>query len=148
MAAYYNHSDCVKVLLEDYDASINATNKYGQTALHHAAGKGHVDVVRTLVSSKQCDVRAQDKDNNIYGASINAANKRGDTPLHLAAAAGYTDMVELLTSYRQCDFDKTNKSISTPAEVAEDAGHTAITEYLNSLHASISKWTLFVVYTV
>ena len=33
-AALSNHPDCVKVLIEDYSASINTTNKKGQTPLY------------------------------------------------------------------------------------------------------------------
>ena len=63
LAACFNRINCVKVLLEDYDAAINTIDKRGQTALHQAAAAGHVDIVRTLVSFQWCDVRARDKQN-------------------------------------------------------------------------------------
>ena len=79
LAAESNHNNCVKVLLEDCGASINTTDKHGETALHRAAAAGHVDVVRTLVSFKKCDVRARDENN--------------DTPLHEAARNGNTNVI-------------------------------------------------------
>ena len=55
LTAHFDHSNCAKVLLQHCGASINATNKRGQTALHCAAVTGHLDVVATVVSFKQCD---------------------------------------------------------------------------------------------
>ena len=50
LAATCNHPDCVKVLLDKYSSSINATNKFGDTALHRAVKKGHLDMVILLTS--------------------------------------------------------------------------------------------------
>ena len=54
----------------------------GRTALHLAAGGGHVDCVRTLLEA---------------GAALNLAdNKGGQTALSLAAGGGHLDIVTLL----------------------------------------------------
>ena len=60
-AASYNQHDCVKALLQDYGASVNATNKDGRTALHLAVYYGCDDaLIRTLMSHPQCDVTVRD----------------------------------------------------------------------------------------
>ena len=122
LAAYFNHSNCVKVLLEDYDASINATDKFGQTALHRAAAKGHVDVVRTLVSFKQCDARARDKYN--------------DTPLHDAALSGNTDVISVLIQHG-AEVNERGQIGRTALHVACSQGHVSCVQQLKALGANL-----------
>ncbi|KAL9117806.1 MAG: hypothetical protein Q9187_005651 [Circinaria calcarea] len=59
-----------------------ATNNLGQTALHVAAEKGDLSIVRLLLESSDIPVNARDA--------------QGSTALHLAAAGGYCDVVRLL----------------------------------------------------
>ena len=74
LAAYCNHPDSVKTLVDVYKATINATDKFDRTALHHAAGYGFIDVVQVLVSNPQCDVTVRERESL--------------TALHLAAYCG------------------------------------------------------------
>jgi hypothetical protein len=63
-------------------APLNGTGPAGWTTLHRAAGRGRVEVVRTMLAA---------------GADPNAAARNGDeSALHLAAAAGFPDVVRLL----------------------------------------------------
>ena len=82
VAAWFNHTDSVKTLVDVYKASINATDKNGCTALHTAASRGNIDVVRVLVSNPQCDVTARNSD--------------GHAAAHEARREGYEDIVALL----------------------------------------------------
>ena len=84
VAAYFNRPECVKVLLDKYSASINATNKFGNTALSQAAFKGNLDVVKLLTSYSQCDV--------------NAKNNAGNTAADRARDKGHHDIADYLTS--------------------------------------------------
>ena len=84
MAAYFNHPDCVKELLDKYNASINAADKFGYTALHRAARGGNLEVVKLLTSYSQCDV------NNKSNVGKTAADKAKDK--------GHNDVVDYLTS--------------------------------------------------
>ena len=72
-AASCNQHDCVKALLHDYGASVNATNKYGRTALHLAVHYGCDDtLIRTLLSHPQCDVTIRD----VNGLTVEDVAKR------------------------------------------------------------------------
>ena len=84
LAAYFNHPDCVKVLLDKYSAAINATDNIGDTALHCAAMMGNLEVVKLLTSYSQCDV--------------NTKNSNGETAADLARACGHNDVVDYLKS--------------------------------------------------
>ena len=84
MAASFNHRACTRALLEKYSASINATDKLDCTALHRAAYKGHLEVVKLLTSYSQCDVYAKDYE--------------GDTAADVARDMGQKDVADYLTS--------------------------------------------------
>jgi hypothetical protein len=58
-----------------------ATEYYGATPLHLAAGWGHKDVAQLLLDFK---------------AVVDARNDHGYTPLYMAARSGHKDVVELL----------------------------------------------------
>ena len=70
------------VLLDKYNASINAVSMFGDTALFRAARKGNIDVVKLLTSYSQCDV--------------NAKNNAGKTALDVARDKGHKDVVHYL----------------------------------------------------
>ena len=74
LAAYCNHPDSVKKLVDVYKASANVTDNIGNTALHLAALRGHTDVVRVLVSSPKCDVTVR---NNVGLTSADVARNKG-----------------------------------------------------------------------
>ena len=61
---------------------MEATDDDGFTALHLAAGAGHLDVVEYLVEE--------------LGADVAATNDAGDTALDVAAAEGHTAVVAYL----------------------------------------------------
>ena len=84
LATDFNYPDCVKVLIDKYSASINAINKFGNTALHRAAINGNLEVVKLLTSYSQCDVNAKDND--------------GETAADWARDEGHNDIVDYLTS--------------------------------------------------
>jgi len=50
MAASGGNRKMAELLIQK-GASINATNKDGKTSLHYAAGKGHLSIVKTLLSN-------------------------------------------------------------------------------------------------
>ncbi|RUP44371.1 hypothetical protein BC936DRAFT_149565 [Jimgerdemannia flammicorona] len=48
-ACWYNHLECVRILLSEGRASAELANKEGQTPLHFAASRGHVEIIACLV---------------------------------------------------------------------------------------------------
>lgn len=80
-AAFYDHTDIVRLLL-DRGADANAvTSKDRRTPLHCAAVRGNEDTVMQLLDA---------------GADPNAGNINGYTPLHNAALNGHTVTAGLL----------------------------------------------------
>ncbi|KAK1312590.1 hypothetical protein QJS10_CPA07g01168 [Acorus calamus] len=93
---------------------LDARDREGRTAVHVAAGKGHVQMVRMLVEG---------------GADRDARSGDGRTALHRAAANGDRDMVvALLEMGADCEIPTVRGQ--TPLDVARDKGHREIVEML------------------
>lgn len=69
-------------LLLERGAAVNARNKWGSTALEHAAGRGFGAAAQILLEN---------------GADVNATNAKGETPLH--RAGGNLEIVRLLLDH-------------------------------------------------
>ena len=106
----------LKVLLERNPELINGKDFYGETSLHYACVRGHIDVVEFLIK-KGANLHVKDNDEFSplhfatgsghkevvsllvsKGAKVNAKERRGITPLHLASSAGHTDIARLMLS--------------------------------------------------
>ncbi|KAL8435983.1 hypothetical protein ACSSS7_002028 [Eimeria intestinalis] len=72
---------CTRVLLSGDDSLVNVTGEGRMTALHFAADRGFVDIVRLLIDR---------------GADVNHTDDSGETPLHVAIAADQDEIVALL----------------------------------------------------
>ncbi|WP_299111033.1 alpha/beta fold hydrolase [uncultured Winogradskyella sp.] len=79
-ASFYGHSKIVKLLL-DNRAAIDAQNKSGFTAIHHAVENNQKDIVIQLIRAK---------------ADISIANKNGKKPKDTALMKKYSEIVSLL----------------------------------------------------
>ncbi|MES2662602.1 MAG: ankyrin repeat domain-containing protein [Pseudomonadota bacterium] len=77
---------------------INATGKYGETALCHAAANGHSEIVLVLIENH---------------ADIDHATLNGLTPLLLAAAEGHTNTVVALVE-KKAKIDQVHVDGATP----------------------------------
>jgi ankyrin repeat protein len=76
----------VKYLLEELGADVNARDHEGNTALHHAASRGDVEMILYLVSK---------------GADVKAVNREGQTTADMAngpvqRTQPYPEALELL----------------------------------------------------
>ncbi|XP_020204417.1 uncharacterized protein LOC109789795 [Cajanus cajan] len=97
--------------------SVKYRDRYGLTALHAAAFKGHKDVVGVLCELAGLDLDCEDEEGHVplhmaveggdvgtvrvlveKGVNVNAVNKRGATPLYMARIWGHDDICELLVS--------------------------------------------------
>ncbi len=94
--------------LVERGADLNAMDKKGQTALHHAVGFGRFETAQSLID---------------LGADINAVDKNGNTPLHNAAGSD-TKMVLLLLR-NGASVDLVNKDGKIPVEIARFCKDTA-----------------------
>ena len=91
LAATFKHNDCMKVLINDYGASVNATEDLTKNiALHSAATVGNLDGINILTSHTQCDIEARNLNNK--------------TPLHVACEKGFVDCSRVLLQ-RGADVD-------------------------------------------
>lgn len=81
VAACNGHTTIVQELLQ-YQADVNAHNKFRNTALHKAAMKGLSQTVAVLLEHPDIN--------------INATNSANKTPLYWASMCGHQDCVQLL----------------------------------------------------
>jgi ankyrin repeat protein len=128
-------------------ADVNAhEQKYGNTPLHGAANKGHVDVANMLIAKgANVNVRDQGGATPLHGAAnyghvavaelliakgadVHAKNQYDDTPLHWAARNGHLDMVKLLIAGGADVY--AGRRGSTPIDLADWKGHKDIAELL------------------
>jgi len=112
----------------DYHADINATNNYGETTLHYAAGRyaPNLEAIRLLLARK---------------ADANARDKKGRTPLHVTAESGTLPAIRLLTD-AGATIDLADKRSMTPLLYAVSRrtyndDNVGIIEHLLGLGASI-----------
>ncbi|WP_238551814.1 ankyrin repeat domain-containing protein [Candidatus Symbiobacter mobilis] len=98
-----------------------AVHKPGWTPLHYAATRGHVDVIRLLLSE---------------GARINAVSPNGTTPLMMAAYYGTTDAVRALLA-AGAKVAMRNEQGLDAHDFAERAGNRASMALLRPGRASV-----------
>jgi hypothetical protein len=80
LAAYYGHTDCSKLLLND-GVDKESTNTYNSTALLKAAQEGHLKCVECLLKA---------------GSDVNAIDEDGDSAMSIAVARNRVDCVRAL----------------------------------------------------
>ena len=102
--------------MEQFYCGPESRDNNGGTPLHVACHKGHVDIVRYVVSEQGCSTVCQ--------------NKNGDTPLHVACYKGHVDIVRYLVSEQGCSTACQNKDGNIPLHMACRAGHLAMAEIL------------------
>ena len=102
----------------------NARNMHGQTALHFAAIRGHVDVVLALVQAKaNCDV---------------CTTRRQLTPCHEAAIRGHAHALKALVQAK-ADYNATTANGSTPCFNAAQAGAADAVGVLVDAKADVNR---------
>ena len=112
-------------------------NKFRETALHIAARKNQVDVLKLMLVSKVCPLNFQDLDGNtplhcaasrgflqavrmlvaVENTLVNLTNAWGETPLHLAVEGGFADIVRILVSHSQCDLEVRNSRFFSATDI-------------------------------
>ncbi|XP_017781810.1 PREDICTED: serine/threonine-protein phosphatase 6 regulatory ankyrin repeat subunit A isoform X2 [Nicrophorus vespilloides] len=121
-----NQSMCRELLGAQTADQLKASSANGDTALHLAARRKDIDMVRILVD---------------YGTSVDIQNGEGQTPLHIAAAEGDEILVKYFYGVR-ASASITDNQDRTPMHLAAENGHASIIELLaDKFKASILERT-------
>ena len=109
----------VKVCIELEGIDVNSPDSQGATALHIAAGLGHLKLASYLIT---------------VGADRFARDRNGLAPMHLAARNGHIDIIKLLLEESNGrlseDFDMKTYDGWTMLHCACRDGQSAVFEYL------------------
>ena len=153
IAALHDQTDCVLTLLNDYHASVNATdNVINQfTALHYAASNGNLSLINTLARNRDLNVRNRQgwtplklarRSGHVscikaliyleISTAIKVALRRQTSPLHLAAEYGYSEHVATLFMECGADVNAVDKRRDTPLHRAAYTGHVDVIKTLVS----------------
>jgi len=106
-------------LLLDHNADVHIRDNHGNTPLHHAAHRGHLEVARILLERD---------------AEVNSQNDEGSTPLHRTSEVSskghlLVDVVQILLDHG-ADVRMRNLSGQTASEVALGAEKQKIVQLL------------------
>ena len=118
--ARHGHLSCLQLMLEEFNADIDAQDQNGYTALIQAVGQNHAPVVRYLIAC---------------GAARHIKTKaEGYSSLHVAAKNGLLDLLNLLVPMRKMLTSEIHDSISeeTPLMMAISHGHNCCISLLAS----------------
>ena len=117
------------------DQNLRAVDAYGSNALHWAAGRGHLALVRHLVEDRGMDAsfpahppRRRD-----------APTTRGRTALHYAARNGHLDVVEYLVQRPDVDADARAEGGVSPAQLACWRNEFAVVERLVAAGVDVAQ---------
>ena len=106
--------ELLKLAHQKKDNDINATDEYGNTALHMAAILGHADIINELIE---------------LGAGPTITNNDKETPLMLAIKAGQVKATLVLYKYYNSELDRDNEG-DTPLYAAAMNGREEVIQYL------------------
>ena len=117
IACQWGDVGLVRYLITDEKYNPNVQSYTSEnTPLHIAAKYGQDDTIVQLLSYRECDP--------------NARNKEGDTPLHLAARENRTSMISQLLPNEQCNPNILNKDGDTPLHIAVKENRTSMISQL------------------
>ncbi|XP_039609216.1 putative POTE ankyrin domain family member M isoform X4 [Polypterus senegalus] len=151
----------VKELLSDIE--VNQRDKNNRTALHMAAAKGHVEVIR-LLAENNANLNLWDNSGETplmtavtrqkrecafllldLGADTGIVSHHEDTVLHHAAAASdialAARLLEIKTMAKNIDFK--NRDLYTPLHLAVAWNHKEMVEFLLKMGADINSVSVY-----
>jgi ankyrin repeat protein len=120
-AARKNEIETVRQLLKAKQADVNATNRYGITALSLACENGNAAIVEALLAG---------------GADANTRQRGGETVLMISARTGDKPSVESLLNHK-ADVNAKDKSGQTAVMWAAAEGHGAVVDLLIKKNADL-----------
>ncbi|XP_059474055.1 uncharacterized protein LOC132195835 [Neocloeon triangulifer] len=149
--------DNIKYFLGLNGFTVETKDRWGRTALHLAAAKGHIAVAEFLLS-QGAEVNARDDDNETpltlaasfsgaemcqflveNGADLSGVDEDGNDSLHLACLNGKLDNVKYLLGLNGFSVEKKNWKGRTALHLAAAKGHIAVAEFLLSQGADVNS---------
>ena len=115
--------------------TLRAVDAYGSNALHWAAGRGHLALVRHLVEERRMDASAPAHPPR----RRDAPTTRGRTALHYAARNGHLDVVEYLVKRPGVDADARAEGGVSPAQLACWRNEFAVVERLVAAGVDVAQ---------
>jgi ankyrin repeat protein len=156
LALSQGHAEVAKYLLEA-GADATLADEVGNAALHQAAGRGHAETVRLLLSYSKAElnVRGQDGGPPLLlalsrghaevvkylleaGADVTLADEVGNAALHQAAGGGHAEIVRLLLSGSKAELNVRGQHGMTPLLLALSQGHAEVVKYLLEAGADVT----------
>ncbi|MDX5507880.1 MAG: ankyrin repeat domain-containing protein [Wolbachia endosymbiont of Hylaeus sinuatus] len=107
--------ETVKYLVDEKKANVDAKSSSSCTALHFAAERGYLDIVKYLVDKE---------------ANVDAQDNNGCTPLHIAAQNGHSDLVKYFINQTKVDVNIKSGCGCTLLHFAAEGGNLEAVEYL------------------
>ncbi|XP_059475584.1 uncharacterized protein LOC132196750 [Neocloeon triangulifer] len=156
LACFEEKLENAKYLLGLNGFSVEKKGRYGRTALHWAACKGHVAVAEFLLSIG-VNVTARDDNNDTpltlaaqlsseemcrflveNGADLSAVNKFGNDALHFACIRGKLENVKYLLGLNGFSVEKKGWNGRSALHRAAEKGHVAVAKFLLSRGANVN----------
>ncbi|XP_076655935.1 uncharacterized protein LOC143360718 isoform X2 [Halictus rubicundus] len=132
--------EIIEILLQN-NADINASDKYGNTALHFTALSEGDGRFFGLYLDKKPNIHVKGEVAALLlskGANVNAKTKNGLTTLHNAVKNGYTEVVEALLEYN-ADVNSVVKSdMTTPLHLSAQKGNELLSKMLLNKGANVN----------
>eukprot|EP00116_Pleurobrachia_bachei_P009467 sb/3469729/ len=117
LSAQNGHLQTLRRLgLTDPDSMVSHDMR-GYTALHHAASRGHKEVIRWLVE---------------FGVEDLSKDTEGNTVMHLAVSNSHLRCAVWLQHFSKCDVRNINKRGYNSCHIAAECGHVPILHWLLS----------------
>lgn len=117
LAVSHGHTRMVEILLSMLDTKVDVSRPISK-AIHFAAAKGYIDIVKALLAVPNVDFNA------------NAVNYHGDGALHSASRAGHTRVVEALLTVPDIDVNAKNRDDATALLLAARNGRVEVAKVL------------------
>nr|XP_042905260.1 uncharacterized protein LOC107454385 [Parasteatoda tepidariorum] len=147
IASLFSRCDIIELLLTK-GVEVSETDREGSTALHYAAEKGHLEIVKILIrnganasaevydiGSKYCHIASKFGRRNILefffseGGNANETDKVGWTLLHYAAENNDVDFVEYIVDNGANIHAESNDTGMKPIHIASQSGCGKVLDY-------------------
>ncbi|XP_046551064.1 ankyrin repeat domain-containing protein 17-like [Haliotis rubra] len=150
------HKEVVELFVE-HGANLLLHDRKGNNVLHHACNRGHLDVVKYVLSLNSLDINSRGWERRTpvmvaaesghtdvvallvkHGANLRVTDRLGDNILQRACYTGRFDVVKYVLSLNTVDVNSRGNRKRTPVMVAGERGHKDVVELLVKHGADLS----------